>query len=610
MSASSIATQSSFAHVPDQNGGMAMNNPTPALSSVPGIAAANSGNGMIGGVPLYTPPQTPAAGSQSAASSVVGVGAKREADPESEVVEKIKGEQFPALIDVTTEDLVYGLETGLFTSVDLITAYIARINEVNATNHAVAEINPDALAIAAQMDAMRANGTVLGPLHGIPILIKNNIATADKMNNTAGSYALVGAKVPRDSAMAAKLRKAGVVILGKTNLSQWANYRSNNSSNGWSATTGQAYAAYYPMEDPSGSSSGSGVASSVGLALATLGTETSGSILSPSDVNNLVGIKPTVGLTSRYLVIPISEHQDTIGPMTRTVKDAAYILQAIAGVDSGDNYTSAFPNNGVLPDYIAACNFSAFNGARIGIARNVIDIWADNSSGPVLTAFDSAIETIRKAGATIVDNANFTGFQAWQKDNNETLVLNADFISNLHTYFTELSYNPSSIETLAELRNYTQSNPLEEYPSRDTAVWDDALTQGWNNTDPRFWAAYQANLYYGGEGGILGALQLNKLDAIILPTQFSPSIPALVGSPVVTVPMGFYPANETVVMNRRGTLVAVGPNIPFGLSFMGARFSEAELIGFAYAYEQRTMHRNDVQPFLAPNIELADVVGK
>ncbi|KAK5016401.1 hypothetical protein LTR39_002102, partial [Cryomyces antarcticus] len=475
-----------------------------------------------------------------------------------------KGEQFPALIDVTTEDLVYGLETGLFTSVDLVTAYIARINEVNATNHAVAEINPDALAIAAQMDAMRANGTVLGPLHGIPILIKNNIATADKMNNTAGSYALVGAKVPRDSAMAAKLRKAGVVILGKTNLSQWANYRSNNSSNGWSATTGQAYAAYYPMEDPSGSSSGSGVASSVGLALATLGTETSGSILSPSDVNNLVGIKPTVGLTSRYLVIPISEHQDTIGPMTRTVKDAAYILQAIAGVDSGDNYTSAIPNNGVLPDYVAACNFSAFSGARIGIARNVIDIWADNSS---------------------------------------------DFISNLHTYFTELSYNPTGIETLAELRNYTQSNPLEEYPSRDTAVWDDALTQGWNNTDPRFWAAYQANLYYGGEGGILGALQRNKLDAIILPTQFSPSIPALVGSPVVTVPMGFYPANETVVMNRRGTLVAVGPNIPFGLSFMGAKFSEAELIGFAYAYEQRTMHRNDVQPFLTPNIELADVVG-
>jgi amidase len=185
--------------------------------------------------------------------------------------------------------------------------------------------------------------TTSRPLHGLPILIKNNIATADKMNNTAGSWSLVGAKVPRDSTMAVKLRKAGAIILGKTNLSQWANYRSSNSSNGWSAYGGQTYGAYYPGQDPSGSSSGSGVSSSLGLAFASLGTETDGSILSPSQMNNIVGIKPTVGLTSRSLVIPISEHQDTVGPMARTVKDAAYILQAIAGPDQYDNYTSAIP---------------------------------------------------------------------------------------------------------------------------------------------------------------------------------------------------------------------------------------------------------------------------
>ncbi|GAB7353674.1 hypothetical protein MBLNU459_g4080t1 [Dothideomycetes sp. NU459] len=520
----------------------------------------------------------------------------------------IKGKQFPTLIDVTTEDLVDGLESGLFTSVDLVKAYTARINEVNGTLHMVTELNPDALAIAAQADALRANGTVLGPLHGIPILIKNNIATDDKMNNTAGSFSLLGAKVPSDSTIAAKLRKAGVIILGKTNLSQWANYRSNNSTNGWSAYGGQTQGAYFPLQDPSGSSSGSGVSSSIGLALAALGTETSGSILSPSDVNNLVGIKPTVGLTSRYLVIPISEHQDTIGPMARTVKDAAYILQAIAGVDAHDNYTSAIPNNGSLPNYVAACNYSAFSGARIGVARNVVEIWADYTDPPVIAAFETAISEIEKAGATIVD-ANFTAFEQWQTDNNETLVLNADFLVNLATYFSELTYNPYGITDLEEERAFTRNFTQEDYPDRDTGVWDGALNQTWNNTSPLFWPAYQANLYYGGEGGILGALERNNVDAVLLPTQLSPSIPALVGSPVVTVPMGFYPANWTVTYNARKTLVETGPNVPFGLSFMGAKFSEAQLIGFAYAYEQRTMHRNDVQPYIVPNIELSDVVS-
>lgn len=519
----------------------------------------------------------------------------------------VKGQEFPSLIDVTLEDLEYGLESGLFTSVDLVKAYEARIMEVNSTLRMVTELNPDALSIAAELDSMRKNGTILGPLHGIPILIKNNIATMDMMNNTAGSFSLLGAKVPTDSTMAAKLRKAGAIILGKTNMSQWANYRSDNSTNGWSAYGGQTEGAYYPHQDPSGSSSGSGVSSSIGLALAALGSETSGSILSPSDVNNLVGIKPTVGLTSRYLVIPISQHQDTVGPMARTVKDAAYLLQAIAGVDPKDNYTSVIPNNGTIPDYVAACNYSAFQGARIGVAWNVLDIWASSTDPPVVSAFYSAIETIKAAGATIV-SANFTAFEAWQSDNNETLVLNADFLSDLHTYLAELTFNPNNITDLTQERAFTQSFPQEDYPDRDTGVWDSALAQGWNNTSPLFWPAYQTNLYYGGPGGILGALTRNNVSAVLLPTQLSPSIPALVGSPVVTVPMGFYPANWTVTYNSRRTLVETGPRVPFGLSFMGAAFSEAELIGFAYAYEQRTLHRNQVQPYIVPNIELVDVV--
>jgi amidase len=289
----------------------------------------------------------------------------------------INGQAFPSLLDVTTEELITGLESGLFTSVDLVNAYIARIGEVNGTNHAVTQLNPDALAIAQALDDERANGTSRGPLHGIPVLIKNNIATFDSMDNTAGSYVFAGAKVPRDSTMAAKLRQAGAVILGKTNLSQWANFRSDNSSNGWSAIGGQVIAAYFPDQDPSGSSSGSGVSSSLALAHFCLGSETDGSIISPSDASNLVGIKPSVGLTSRSLVIPISEHQDTVGPMARTVKDAAYLLNAIAGFDETDNYTSAIPYpDYVLPDYVAACNFSALSGVRLGVPRNVFDVSA------------------------------------------------------------------------------------------------------------------------------------------------------------------------------------------------------------------------------------------
>ncbi|MCJ1478029.1 hypothetical protein MMC13_006704 [Lambiella insularis] len=521
----------------------------------------------------------------------------------------VNGKPFPNLIDVTTEELATGLESGQFTSVDLVDAYVARINEVNSTLNVVTEINPDAISIAVELDAERANGTVRGPLHGIPILIKGNIGTLDKMNTTAGSFALLGATLPRDSGVAAKLRAAGAIILGKANLSQWANFRSDNSSNGWSAYGGQCYGAYYYHQDPSGSSSGSAVGASIGLALAALGTETSGSILSPSEVNNLVGIKPTVGLTSRALVIPISQRQDTVGPMARTVKDAAYLLQAIAGKDPNDNYTSAIPFD-TLPDYVAACNFSGLAGKRIGIPRNVI--YKEKEDAPVLAAFEAAIGTIRKAGATVIDNLNITAYALDQyfNGNASIIVLEADFVSDLPgEYLSKLVRNPKNVHDLEEVRNFTQHFEQEDYPSRDTGVWDAALALGFNNTDPRFWDAYQINLVTGGTQGILGLLANYSLDALILPTDFAPGLPALVGTPAVTVPMGFYPSNTTILMNSRGTLVATGPNIPFGISFIGTAFSEASLISYAYAFEQRTMVRNKVQPFIVPNTELSDIVG-
>lgn len=426
------------------------------------------------------------------------------------------------------------------------------------------ETNPDALSIAAALDAERANGTIRSALHGIPMLIKNNIATLDQMNNTAGSYSLIRAKVPRDAGVAAKLRAAGIVLLGKSNLSQWANFRSSNSSNGWSAYGGQCTGAYYPNQDPSGSSSGSGVGSSIGLALASLGTETSGSILAPSAQNNLVGIKPTVGLTSRALVIPISEHQDTVGPMARTVSDAAYVLSIISGKDPNDNYTSAQPWDSP-PDYTKALNFSSLRGARIGVPRNVLS--SDDVYQPVLDAFEDAISIMKRAGATIVDNANFSAYGEFIADNNETLgkgsiVLDADFVSDLANYFSQLTVNPNNVKSLADVSNFTHSFKLEEYPQRDTFEFDQSLSLGYNNTDPRFWDAYQFTSYLGGEGGVTGALKANNLDALILPTDYAYPIPAYAGLPVVTVPLGFYPSNFTVVKNKNWGVVEVGPNIP------------------------------------------------
>lgn len=317
--------------------------------------------------------------------------------------------------------------------------------------------------------------------------------------------------------------------------------------------------------DPSGSSSGSAVSSSIGLALATLGTETDGSILSPSSVNNLVGIKPTVGLTSRSLVIPISEHQDTIGPMARSVTDAAYILSIIAGKDASDNYTSAQPWD-TPPDYTRSLNFSSLRGARIGIPRN--GITASNTSQPISDAFEAAIQVIKNAGATVVDNTNFSAWDAYVADSSaslgsESVVLDADFVSNLAHYLSQLTSNPNGIKSLADEANFTHAFKPEAYPSRDTAIWDQALSLGYNNSDARFWKAYQKTSFFGGEGGVLGALRAHKLDALILPTDYSPGLPALAGLPVVTVPMGFYPSNSTVVKSEHWGLVQVGPNIPY-----------------------------------------------
>lgn len=359
------------------------------------------------------------------------------------------------------------------------------------------------------------------------------------------------------------------------------------------------------------------MSSSLGLALAALGSETDGSIISPSDANNLVGIKPSVGLTSRDLVIPISEHQDTVGPMARSVKDAAYILSVIAGYSPYDNYTSAIPfPNYTIPDYVAACNFSSLRGKRIGIPRNVFDSPAIRNSpyGAILNTFDNyALPVLKAAGATIVDNTNWTGY-AVEPANRTSVVLDGDFVTNLASYLAQLTYNPQNVHSLADVRNFTRSFPLEDYPDRDTGVWDQALDYfgGQGNTSPNFWSNYTLGLELAGPQGITGSIANYSLDALIMPTYFASHFPAILGSPVVTVPMGSYPAGTNVTQNSRGDLNETGPGIPFGLSFIAEKWSEEKLIGFAYAFEQRTMVRDKVLPLSVnvPTTELVDVVSK
>ncbi|OAT01640.1 amidase [Blastomyces dermatitidis ER-3] len=496
----------------------------------------------------------------------------------------------------------YELSDAITSHGEFASAYIGRIADVNSTLQVVAELNPDAIAIARRLDVERKHGKLRGPLHGLPVLIKGNIGVADKMNTTSGSYALLGAELPEDSTVVVKLREAGVIILGMAGLSEWANFRSFNSSNGWSAYGGQVTGAYVPKQDPSGSSSGSGVASDLGLSFATLGTETSGSIVSPSGQNNIAGIKPTVGLTSRYLVVPISQHMDTIGPMARTVKDAAKLLQVIAGPDLNDNYTSAFPFDHV-PNYVAACQRSSLKGKRIGLPTNVLEQVAPE----ILDNFNAAVKVMTDSGAIIVKDANYS---ALEESNTSPLpgeVISADFVNDIANYFSKLQTNPNNINTLSDLRDFTQAFPLEAYPDRNTGSWDGALALGYNNTSPEFWPKYQNALQLAGEGGVLGALRRNKLDAIVLPSSLASIGPGILGSPIVTVPMGAWPVGTEVVTTPRD-LVLWAPGVPMGLSFLGDFWSEEALIGMAYAYEQKSLKRKTLSRYIEPKTELKDVV--
>ncbi|PAV17947.1 amidase signature enzyme [Pyrrhoderma noxium] len=524
-------------------------------------------------------------------------------------------QKFPDLYEASVFELNHGLDRGDFTSVDLVKAYFARIEEVNLKGpslRAVLELNPSALEQAAALDKERSTKGPRSLLHGIPILLKDNIATvaSEGLNTTAGSFSLLKSIVPEDAGVVKRLRAAGAIILGKANLSEWAHFRGNLAS-GWSGRGGQSTNAYFPNADPCGSSSGSGIAASIGLAAVTLGTETDGSITCPSSNNNLVGIKPTVGLTSRAGVVPISEHQDTVGPITRSVSDAAVVLSIIAGPDPNDNFTLAQPP--VVPNFLRALNPNALAGARIGVPRRVfLDDRITGNDPSVNVAFEEALNTIRNLGATVIDPADLPSADEIAVSNNETIVLDVDFKVQLNSYFASLLENPSGVQTLADLIAFDDANPALEEPTNFTdqsELIESEATTG-------FTAAYFQSLAFdkdlGATRGIDAALKAHKLDALVLPAPGFTTVPAAIaGYPIVTLPLGFYPDNVTI--QRAGPLtVYPAPGVPFGLSFLGTAFDEFNLISFAFAYEQKTKTRLARKAFPAaiPKTQLQDIVGK
>lgn len=487
------------------------------------------------------------------------------------------------LDELTVDDAQRRMAAGELTAAALAERYLARITEIDRNGPALAsviEVNPDALAIAAERDAERTAGRARGPLHGIPVLVKDNIDTADRMMTTAGSLALVDAGAPaRDAHIVSRLREAGAVLLGKTNLSEWANFRSTKSTSGWSARGGQTRHPYVLDRNPCGSSSGSGVAAAANLTLLAVGTETDGSIVCPASICGLVGVKPTVGLVSRSGIIPISETQDTAGPMTRTVKDAALLLAALAGVDPRDRATSGAAAR--IADYAAALREDALKGARIGVARRMAGF-----NPRVEALFASALDALRQHGAVLIDPADLP--EAEGTGDAEYEVLLHEFKAGIDAYLAERGA-PNGLRTLKDLIDFNARENGRELRFFGQEIFLQAQERG-ALTSPKYRTALRKARLATRDQGIDAVVTKHRLDALVCPTTgpawvtdllsgdhytggSASQAPAISGYPHVTVPMGSV------------------AGLPVGLSFFGRAWSEARLLALAYAYEQATKHR-------------------
>lgn len=489
------------------------------------------------------------------------------------------------LEETTLDDLQRAMAVGRLSARRLVEMYRERIQALDSNGprlRSVIELNPDAEAIADALDRERAAGNVRGSLHGIPVLLKDNIETADRMGTTAGSLALVGAHPAADAGVVARLRAAGAVLLGKANMSEWANFRSTHSSSGWSSRGGQARNPYALDRTPCGSSSGSASAVAANLSAVSLGTETDGSILCPGAMNGVVGIKPTVGLTSRAGVIPIAHCQDTVGPFGRTVADAAAVLWAIAGPDPRDAVTAS--SDGRLPvDYQHLLNPQALRGARIGIPREVYFGYSEKSDAVA----QKAIEALRALDAVIIDPANIPTAKQMSSSEAEMTVLLYEFKADLNAYLGGLGPE-APVHSLEEVIAFNRAHADAVMPYFGQELLEMAQAKG-PLTEQEYITAREECVRLSRQEGIDAVLDQHQLDALVMPTASPPwkidlvdgdhgmggaSQPAaLAGYPAITVPAG-----ETF-------------GLPVGVTFMGRAWTEPKLISFAYAFEQATRAR-------------------
>jgi amidase len=496
------------------------------------------------------------------------------------------------LDETTIGELQDGMKSGRYSARTIAEKYLARIAAIDKSGpkvNSVIETNPDALGIAEELDKERKEKGPRGPLHGIPVLIKDNIATADRMQTTAGSLALVGSKPPRDAFIAQKLREAGAVILGKTNLSEWANIRSNHSISGWSGRGGQTKNPYALDRNPCGSSSGTGAGISANLAAVGIGTETDGSIVCPSSANGLVGIKPTIGLVSRSRIIPISHSQDTAGPMCRTVRDAAILLGAIVGGDLDDHATVASDGK-FFKDYTQFLNADGLRGARIGVLRKTFGF-----NPAVDKLMEASLEVMKKQGATLVDPVEIE--TSGKFGDTEFLGFMYELKADLNAYLAWLGPN-APVKTLKDVIEFNEKNASKEMPYFGQENFLKAEEKG-PLTTREYLDAMKKNHELAGKQGIDATMDKHKLDAIVAPTggpawlidivngdSFgggSSEFAAVAGYPNVNVVAGF------------------SYGLPVGISFFGRAWSEPVLIKLAYGFEQATKFRK--APRFAPHVE-------